>query len=356
MITTKILTSSKATRPGGSVDDSAACVTCDDTKIPMAWIPDWFGHGEGIVGKSVLGADIYALVVGNATAERAVYVQGGLHAREWISPASILGTLHILAEKPTAAMVDMLKNVALYVVVMANPDGYDYSITTNRMWRKNRNPNTNVDTSMCPRDMGSGVDLNRNWGSHWAGADGDVSPCSNAYRGASAFSEPETAALRDFVLKLVELHYLGAAVDFHSYGQLIMRQPGWTPGVAPVVSDAVQQAQQAIGERMRDAVVYNGGPAYTVESAAKLYPVGGSADDWFYTKAESEQHVGMAVELRPCYDCNSVGFTPAASTIEPTSKDVLAMTAVLIDEVSKMQVTSSRRRRMMEHRLATAAA
>ena len=193
-IASHILSAAAAARPGlGHATPAAASSGTDDDEIPVAWIPDWFGYGEGIVGKSHQGANIYALVVGNATAERAVYVQGGLHAREWISPASLLGMLHAFRTMPTDATKALLKKVALYVVVMANPDGYDFSMYGNRMWRKNRNPNPTQNIARCPAE-GIGVDLNRNWGAHFGGADADEDPCSNAYRGTEAFSEPETKA------------------------------------------------------------------------------------------------------------------------------------------------------------------
>lgn len=58
------------------------------------------------------------------------------------------------------------------------------------MWRKNRGK-----SSGC-----TGTDLNRNWGYRWGGAGSSRYPCKEIYAGASAFSEPETAAVSKFVL------------------------------------------------------------------------------------------------------------------------------------------------------------
>ena len=64
------------------------------------------------------------------------------------------------------------------------------------------------------------MDLNRNYGYMW-GTDDDgssPSPDSEVYRGPSAFSEPETRAVRD----LFQGRDFRAVVSFHSYSQTIL--------------------------------------------------------------------------------------------------------------------------------------
>ena len=75
------------------------------------------------------------------------------------------------------------------MVPCANPDGYEYSRNHFAFWRKNRRRN---------EDGSFGVDLNRNFS---VGFTPNKDTTSNVYSGPSAFSEPETAALRDFVLE-----------------------------------------------------------------------------------------------------------------------------------------------------------
>ena len=79
------------------------------------------------------------------------------------------------------------------LVYLLNPDGYEYSRSTDRMWRKNRRKNEN---SKCV-----GVDLNRIFDKGF-GENSSDDPCQEDYRGPEAFSEPEARALRDYVLKL----------------------------------------------------------------------------------------------------------------------------------------------------------
>merc|ERR1711874_186033 len=80
-------------------------------------------------------------------------------------------------------------SVDWYVMPLLNPDGYEYSRTTDRLWRKNRAPPP--DGSDC-----YGVDLNRNWDVVGYGL-GSVSgnPCSEVYKGPAKNSEPEVAAM-----------------------------------------------------------------------------------------------------------------------------------------------------------------
>lgn len=47
-----------------------------------------------------------------------------------------------------------------------------------------------------------GVDLNRNYGTDWAiGGGSETGPCAGNFRGEAPFSEPETQAIRDFLIK-----------------------------------------------------------------------------------------------------------------------------------------------------------
>ena len=77
-------------------------------------------------------------------------------------------------------------NWIIYPVL--NPDGYVHSWTTNRYWRKNMNPNTEVENP----DACAGVDLNRNYDAEWMHGGTSTNPCSTIYGGTEPFSEPES--------------------------------------------------------------------------------------------------------------------------------------------------------------------
>lgn len=74
------------------------------------------------------------------------------------------------------------------------------------------------------RTNANGVDLNRNWDWKWAGDPG-TTPGAETYKGPSAFSEPETQALRNFVSVLDAQGGLNAALDMHSVGYTRQEDP-----------------------------------------------------------------------------------------------------------------------------------
>ncbi|CAH0663773.1 unnamed protein product [Chilo suppressalis] len=92
-----------------------------------------------------------------------------------------------------------------YIIPVSNPDGYEYSINKNRLWRKNRRRFSG------PCD---GVDINRNFDSYWSfkGASSDI--CAHDYFGLHAFSEQESIAIRDL---LQGTHFTGF-VSIHGFG------------------------------------------------------------------------------------------------------------------------------------------
>ena len=100
------------------------------------------------------------------------------------------------------------------LVPVLNPDGYEYSRTKDRYWRKNRRKNSGPKCDEGILNYGHpdyangvmvdsyGVDLNRNFGKGFGEGEASTDPCSIFYTGPEAFSEPESAALRDYVQEL----------------------------------------------------------------------------------------------------------------------------------------------------------
>jgi len=127
----------------------------------------------------------------------AIWIDGGIHGREWISPAAVAYLAKELvvrneAHKRVTNLFDW------YLLTVANPDGYSQTFSGHRMWRKNKNPKY---AQKCKNSYG--VDLNRNFGYFWAdNRTNPNNPCSNNYHGEAEFSEPESRAIRDFLLKL----------------------------------------------------------------------------------------------------------------------------------------------------------
>ena len=68
----------------------------------------------------------------------AMWIDGGIHAREWISPAVATFLMKELIENKSRYNPDILDKLDWYILPVHNPDGYFYSRTVERCWRKNR--------------------------------------------------------------------------------------------------------------------------------------------------------------------------------------------------------------------------
>merc|ERR1712012_1130379 len=140
------------------------------------------------IGESYEGRKMNVLAITKAgPGAPNIWIEAGIHAREWISPAVASFIIRELVED-YAEHPSYLDNINWYYLPSANPDGYEYSINQDRYWRKNRAPNSG---SSC-----YGTDLNRNWGFHWGETGVSFDPCSEIYCGSAAFDQPESANIR----------------------------------------------------------------------------------------------------------------------------------------------------------------
>ncbi|XP_055527180.1 carboxypeptidase B-like [Wyeomyia smithii] len=148
------------------------------------------------IGTSSEGRNIEGLYIsydGN-NAKPLIIIDGGLRAREWVSPMVGMFIIHELVEHPEE-YTEILEVVNFLVIPLVNPDGYVYSHETDRNWIKTRSSNG---------DNCYGVDLNRNFGYEWGTIGGSSDPCADNFHGSAAFSEPESQALRDTISRYSE--------------------------------------------------------------------------------------------------------------------------------------------------------
>ncbi|CAB0044857.1 unnamed protein product [Trichogramma brassicae] len=260
------------------------------------------------IGKSVQGRDLKVIRISRGLANApALWIDGGIHAREWISPAAVTYLIDYLVEHSDQLQEDY------YILPVVNPDGYEYTFRGDRLWRKNR---------ANPQKGGSciGVDLNRNFGYRWGGMGTSKQPCREIYAGSGAFSEPETRAIKDFFQ--TSAANFQAYLTFHSYGQYILYPWGYDRRVPPDYKEL-----EAVGRRMAEAMRLAGGANshYTVgNSATTLYAAAGGADDW--AKANQKIKYTYTVELR---DRGQNGFVLPAKYIKPTAEEAIAAVQVV---------------------------
>ncbi|HWI63571.1 MAG TPA: M14 family zinc carboxypeptidase [Symbiobacteriaceae bacterium] len=232
------------------------------------------------IGRSYEGRELWAVKLSDNVAtdenEPEVLYVGLHHAREHLTVEQTLYILHLLADNygTDSRITNLVNSREVYIVFNLNPDGGEYDVATGsyRSWRKNRQPNSG--------STYVGTDLNRNYGYKWGCCGGSSgSPSSDTYRGAAAFSAPETAALRDFINSRVVggVQQLKTAITFHTYSELILWPYGYTYTDVPADMTA---DDHAVFVAM--AQVMAGANNYTPQQASDLYVTDGDMTDWAY--------------------------------------------------------------------------
>lgn len=221
------------------------------------------------IGKSFEGRNITGIRLGRgAPGARRIAFTSGTHAREWASEAVVMWFLGMsLQEIDEGTSPFLTSDVDVYIVPCYNPDGYEYSRTTDRYWRKNRRLNY---------DGSYGVDQNRNWGDHWAEVGVSFDPSDETYCGESAFSEVETKAVSQWIGSMG----FSALIDFHSVAGMFLRPYGFKYDESPD-----EARLKALGQELVDDVYAVHGTLYENIRGVDLYPAAGATDDWSYEVA-----------------------------------------------------------------------
>lgn len=187
------------------------------------------------------------------------------HAREPMSMSETLFYMWYLLENyATDPEVQFLvDNTQMFFVPCINPDGYIENETADPsgggFHRKNKAP---VGT------FNPGVDLNRNYSYGWNTTGVGTDPNDDDWPGSSAFSEPETQAIK----WLVEAYDFELAFNAHSYGDLLLHPIGTTNAE---FADHHDYFTDITG----NMVQYNG---YAPQKSSGLYPASGDSDDYMY--------------------------------------------------------------------------
>ncbi|XP_047475923.1 carboxypeptidase B-like [Penaeus chinensis] len=258
---------------------------------------------------------IYLVTIHSGSSKKSpvIFVDGGMHAREWASPAAALFLVGHLLESPA-----LTRDVEWRIVPVLNPDGYVYTWTTDRMWRKNRGATRSL---LC-----TGVDINRNFDYHWGESGSSKQPCSSIYQGMTPSSEPETNALISAVLEVKRR--VKAYVSLHAYGQYILYPWGYRR-TTPKNSAELEE----VGKGMAEAITKAQGKVFAVGSSAKLlYPASGASDDWALGVAKVP--LSYTLELR---DEGAAGFVLPPNQIIPAANEAWAAMKYLGEYVATQE-------------------
>ncbi|MFW9994645.1 MAG: M14 family zinc carboxypeptidase [Candidatus Odinarchaeota archaeon] len=304
-----------------------------------------------VIGKSVQGKNIQLIKITNelnANPKAGVFFVAQHHAREEITVEATLRFILRLVNNygVDPAITSYIDNEEIYIIPTLNPDGNDIVVDGgNEYLRKNLRafdddgdksfdeddiedldgdgdiysietysipyPGWNLLTSpyqdnlveiiyegddddgdgLVNEDMAGGIDLNRNYDYHWNDSSTDSGwgsdPTSEVYPGTAPFSEPETVALRDFVLE----HKFAAAMSLHSgvnntyfpYGYL------GTWAEPTLYGQIWNELREIIPYRFfgNSHSSYNGNHQSNTryKIASPGYTTAGSWDDWMYAIA-----------------------------------------------------------------------
>ncbi len=297
-----------------------------------------------VEGAAISGLHIHA---GDAKSNRnGVLLLGGVHARELMNPEAIID---LAADLLTSYAHDtdityavpgsgapgatwgasgirvMLESLDIWMVPCSNPDGHDYVLSTDDMWRKNRRPEKG---SCSDGTQPVGVDLNRNcaivWGVIPPGGEVSCDPCDyQVYCGPAAFSEPESANIEQFLAD----HPIDTFADVHSYEQMILYPWGHAPeqttdpaenfttlqtGTCNPLPDSSYSEYidpvdllkfQSIGNQIASDVALVRGSAYSVGPSIGLYPTTGTNPEYAYSRHIADQGAhktyGWTIETGP---------------------------------------------------------
>lgn len=343
--------------------------------ILSSWFPQIFTRVQ-LPEPSVEGRPVFALRMraGGGNARRAVLIIGGTHARELMNPDAIVElAIDLLLSYSNGTDIGyggktftaddvklILEAMDIWLFPCINPDGRNYVMTVDDMWRKNRR--VNAGTSCI------GADLNRNADIVWGVAQGQTScsPCSEIYCGPSAFSEPETRNVKH----VLDTERVVSFVDVHSFSELVLfpwghaptqstdvtqRFTGLTTGTCTASIPAtyseymppsdVQRFQTVAGRIVADIAAVRG-RHYTPETSRALYATTGSQSDYAYARHIANPSLnktyGFTFETGPSIPNNSQeSFHPADPTL--IKRDTkCAMLALMQQSVCAIELIGTR--------------
>lgn len=272
------------------------------------------------IGNTYEGRPMQVLQLGLAgTNKWKIWLDSGMHSREWIAVTTAVYVVDQLVQgyaNNDAEIVSFLEKFDFHILPSANPDGYVYTHTTDRTWRKNRKPD---EVTGC-----IGVDLNRNFNFQWGGVNSDSDPCATMFMGPSPESEIEVQNIVNYILadatSFVWYH------SYHSWGEQFFTRWDYTADeVPPDHEELLALAWKAV-----DAINAVHGHAYAAGTAPELmYPFSGSSADW--SRGVAQIKYPYLQELR---DANGTyAFYPPPEEIIPCGEENWAGYLEILREV-----------------------
>uniref|UniRef100_A0A183BW90 Peptidase_M14 domain-containing protein n=1 Tax=Globodera pallida TaxID=36090 RepID=A0A183BW90_GLOPA len=288
----------------------------------------------GSLGKTFEGRDQPIITLGykNGSSQKpSLLVDAGIHAREWIAPATALHFINAFVNDPD--MHDLLHEIDVHIVPVLNADGYVYTWKKNRLWRKTRSGPRKADPEICSaKDIAEyedeehncfGTDGNRNFPYKWGISGTNGCPCGETFRGDSALSEPETRNLAQFVRS--HNTTLKAWWILHTFS-------AWIAYDNRSNKENVEQLKR-VAHAMAEAIANSGKDKYKYKVHEVNYLCPGCSLDFGRTQ---DIKLMFFTELtNGYYNDKYYGFVFPEESINNVAKSIIPALRILADEVRK---------------------
>ncbi|CEF64128.1 Peptidase M14, carboxypeptidase A domain and Proteinase inhibitor, carboxypeptidase propeptide domain and Proteinase inhibitor, propeptide domain-containing protein, partial [Strongyloides ratti] len=238
------------------------------------------------VGTSFEKRTIYGVIItkNNSISKKKVLINGCIHAREWLSCSTMIYIMNELTNN-SKKYDDFLSKTEVHIIPVVNVDGYVYTWSNDRLWRKTRSG---------PYNGCYGVDPNRNFDFKWKFSGYSTNPCDQTYAGPKSFSEPESKALGDYLKNAFLNGYpFSVYFDIHTYSENFIYPYSYDhvyPKNINKIIDISKKATEAIYSINQSN--FNFGSVSDI-----IYPASGSTIDFATSIAGVEY--AFAIELRP---------------------------------------------------------
>ncbi|QRW09315.1 extracellular matrix protein 14 [Ceratobasidium sp. AG-Ba] len=253
--------------------------------------------GTSYQGRTITGINIFGSS-GSGT-KPAIVFHGTVHAREWIATMVTEQVAYSLLSNYTtsATIKSYVDKYDFYIFPVVNPDGFVYTQTSDRLWRKNRQPTT---SASCV-----GRDVNRNWAFKW-----------DTPGGASAGDAPENKGLAAF-LNARSSSAAGAKlfIDFHAYGLLFMGPYGYSCSAKAADQTEHNRLEQGFAAAFKAPY---GKTLTTGPICTTIYQATGNSVDYAYDVSKFKY--SFTPELRGSSSGN--GFVLPPAEIRPSGIEV----------------------------------
>lgn len=244
------------------------------------------------LGRTFEGRELKALHISGNKPEsnpekKTIVITGGIHAREWISVSTVCWALYQLLNRYGSSKKETkyLDDLDFLVIPVFNPDGYAYTWSHDRLWRKNRQ-RTHVPQCL-------GIDIDHSFGFQWEKA--HTHACSKEYSGETPFEAWEASAWYKYINETKGDYKIYGYIDMHSYSQEILYPYAYSCDALPRDLENLLELSYGLSKAIRS----KSGRNYDVISACKdrgsdIFPglgAGSALDFMYHHRAQDRKSV-----------------------------------------------------------------